>query len=207
MPSHPAPRPSTSTMRSSVRLDLARERHGDAAQARVKDMKSSTAPRVLMLLENNPYFYDTRTKAEASALTQAGYHVTVIAPVAPGRRWHEVVDGVATYSYPAPPPLDGIAGFVCEYGYSMAASFMLSLVVFCRCGFDVVHAHNPPDLFVFVGAFYKLFGVRFVFDHHDLAPEMYCARFGARSKRLVYHALAWLEKLSCRFADCVIATN
>jgi glycosyltransferase involved in cell wall biosynthesis/peptidoglycan/xylan/chitin deacetylase (PgdA/CDA1 family) len=170
-------------------------------------MKRPTGTRILMLLENNPYYYDTRTKAEASTLTAAGYHVTVIAPAAPGRRWHEVVDGVATYSYPAPPVLDGIAGFVYEYGYSMVASFMLSIVVFLRRGFDVVHAHNPPDLFVFVGAFYKLFGVRFVFDHHDLAPEMYCARFGARSKRLVYHVLAWLEKLSCRFADRVIATN
>jgi glycosyltransferase involved in cell wall biosynthesis/peptidoglycan/xylan/chitin deacetylase (PgdA/CDA1 family) len=198
-------------MRSSVRLELAHEQErGLFTVTRAgtgKYMKRSTATRVLMLLENNPYVHDTRTKAEASALTQAGYHVTVIAPAAPGRRWHEVVDGVATYSYPAPPVLDGIAGFVYEYGYSMVASFMLSIVVFLRRGFDVVHAHNPPDLFVFVGAFYKLFGVRFVFDHHDLAPEMYCARFGARSKRLIYHVLAWLEKLSCRFADRVIATN
>jgi glycosyltransferase involved in cell wall biosynthesis/peptidoglycan/xylan/chitin deacetylase (PgdA/CDA1 family) len=170
-------------------------------------MKRSTSTRVLMLLENNPYLHDIRVIAEASALTQAGYHVTVIAPAAPDRRWHEVVDGVATYSYPAPPALNGVLGFVCEYGYSMVASFMLSMVVFLRHGFDVVHAHNPPDLFVFVAAFYKLFGVRFVFDHHDLSPEMYCACFGARSNRLIYQVLVGLEKLSCRLADHVITTN
>ena len=160
-----------------------------------------------MLLENNPYWHDTRTKAEASTLTAAGYHVTVIAPAAPGRPWHEVLDGVATYSYPPPPAFDGVLGFIWEYGYSMVASFMLSLVVFIRHGFNVVHAHNPPDLFVFVAAFYKLVGVRFVFDHHDLSPEMYSARFGARSNRLVYHVLVWFEKLTCRLADHVIATN
>jgi glycosyltransferase involved in cell wall biosynthesis/peptidoglycan/xylan/chitin deacetylase (PgdA/CDA1 family) len=160
-----------------------------------------------MLLENNPHCYDRRTRAEASALTEAGYHVTVIAPSAPGRRWHEVVDGVVTYSYPAPPAFNSVIGFIWEYAYSMVASFMLSLVVFIRHGFDVVHAHNPPDLFVFVAAFYKLFGVRFVFDHHDLSPEMYCASFGARSNRLIYHVLVGLEKLSCRLADLVLATN
>ena len=170
-------------------------------------MKTSSRKRVLMLLENNPYCQDIRVIAEASALTQAGYHVTVVSPAARGTPRHEVLDGVVTYSYPAPPVLDGILGFVWEYGYSVAASFLLSLFIFVRHGFDVVHAHNPPDLYVFVAAFYKLFGVRFVFDHHDLSPEMYCARFGGRSRRLVYRVLVAVEKLSCRMADHIIATN
>jgi glycosyltransferase involved in cell wall biosynthesis/peptidoglycan/xylan/chitin deacetylase (PgdA/CDA1 family) len=170
-------------------------------------MKSSPRARVLMLLENNPYVHDIRVTAEASALTKAGYRVTVIAPAAPGHRWHEVVDGVVTYSYPAPRASNGVLGFIWEYGCSLVASFVLSLVVFLRDGFDIVHAHNPPDLFVFVAAFYRLFGVRFVFDHHDLSPEMYCARFGARSNRLLYQVLVGLEKLSCRLADHVISTN
>jgi glycosyltransferase involved in cell wall biosynthesis len=79
--------------------------------------------------------------------------------------------------------------------------------VFLGRGFDVIHAHNPPDAFVFVAAFYKLFGKCFVFDHHDLSPEMYCARFPGGGSQLVYRALVWLEKLSCRLADHVIATN
>src|ERR1041385_1467448 len=115
-------------------------------------MNRSSATRVLMLLENNPYCFDTRTKAEASALTEAGYHVTVIAPAAPGHRWHEVLNGVVTYSYPAPPAFGGVLGFIWEYGYSLVASFVLSLGVFVRHGFDVIHAHNPPDLFVFIAA-------------------------------------------------------
>jgi glycosyltransferase involved in cell wall biosynthesis len=170
-------------------------------------MKASLGTRVLMLLENNSYPQDRRVGAEASALAEAGYHVTVIAPALPKQPWHEIVAGVTTYRYPAPPALSGVLGFVWEYGYSVVTSFVLSLVVFLRHGFDVVHAHNPPDLFVFVAAFYKLFGARFVFDHHDLSPEMYVARFGARSNRVIYHVLVWLEKLSCRLADHVIATN
>jgi glycosyltransferase involved in cell wall biosynthesis/peptidoglycan/xylan/chitin deacetylase (PgdA/CDA1 family) len=175
--------------------------------AMFRNMKVSDPTRVLMLVENNTYPRDMRVQSEASTLTQAGYHVTVIAPAAPGEPWHAVVDGVVVYRYPAPPALNGVLGFIWEYGYSLAASFMLSIVVFLRRGFNVIHAANPPDLFVLVAAFYKLFGVRFVFDHHDLSPEMYCARFGARSNRFVYEVLLGFEKLSCRVADHVIANN
>jgi glycosyltransferase involved in cell wall biosynthesis len=98
-------------------------------------------------------------------------------------------------------------GYVWEYGYCMVATFLLSLWVFARRGFDVVHAHNPPDTFVFIAAFYKLFGKKFVFDHHDLSPEMYMERFCGRGKPSVFRVLIWLEKLTCRLADHVIATN
>jgi len=89
----------------------------------------------------------------------------------------------------------------------MAATFVLSLLVFLGDGFDVVHAHNPPDTFVFIAGFYKLFGKRFIFDHHDLSPEMYRARFPGGGSLLVYDVLVLLEKLTCRLADHVIATN
>ncbi len=167
--------------------------------------------RVLMLLENNAFPQDRRVSAEASALTQAGHHVTVIAPALSGQPWHDDEDGITTYRYPAPTPIRGILGFVWEYTYSLAASFALSIWVFVRTGFDVVHSHNPPDLFVFIAAFYKVFGVRFVFDHHDLSPEMFYARLGGRPPRaidrLIHRVLVSLEKLSCRVADHVIATN
>jgi glycosyltransferase involved in cell wall biosynthesis len=174
-------------------------------------MNAAPGLRVLMLLENNAFPQDRRVAAEASALTQAGHRVTVIAPALPGQPWHEVENGVTTYRYPAPTSVTGIIGFVWEYSYSLAASFALSLLVFFRTGFDVVHAHNPPDLFVFIAAFYKLFGTRFVFDHHDLSPEMFGARFGGGRHtaihRTIYRVLVWLEALSCRLADQVIATN
>jgi glycosyltransferase involved in cell wall biosynthesis len=160
-----------------------------------------------MLLENEAYPHDGRVRLEARSLAAAGYRVSVICPSARGQRWHEALDGVRVYRFPAPPPGNGFLGYLWEYGYSVVATLALSILVFFREGFDVVHAHCPPDIFVFVAAPYKLLGKRYVYDHHDLSPEMYCARFGGRGNRLVYQALVWLEKLSCRFADHIIATN
>jgi glycosyltransferase involved in cell wall biosynthesis len=170
-------------------------------------MQASVGNRVLMLLENNPYPQDPRVRREARALTDAGYQVTIICPSDPKQPWRELVDGVRVYRYPAPPSPSGVLGYLWEYGYSMAAAFMLSFFVFFREGFDIIHAHNPPDTFVFVAALYKMMGKRFIFDHHDLSPEMYHARFRDRGNPFIYKALVWLEKLSCRMADHVIATN
>lgn len=170
-------------------------------------MRTSACKRVLMLLENCPYPRDGRVRREARALVTAGYKVSVICPLSAGQHWREVLDGVHVYRFPAPPAGNGFLGYLWEYGYSIVATFFLSLLVLLREGFDVVHAHNPPDIFVFVAGFYKLFGKRFVYDQHDLAPEMYYVRFEGSGNRLVYHALVLLEKLSCRFADHVIATN
>ena len=167
----------------------------------------SAGKRVLMLLENSLYPYDPRVLAEATTLTGAGYQVTVISPSIPGQPFYEVLDGVRAFRFPFRLSGNGLLGYLLEYGYSLAATFLISLFIFARYGFDVIHANNPPDVLVLVAAFYKLFGVRFVFDHHDLAPEMYYARFRGRGKRLVYHVLVLFEKLSCRLADHVIATN
>jgi len=169
-------------------------------------MKAS-AGSVLMLLENNPFQFDNRPKREARALVRAGYRVSVISPRPPGDRLYEVVDGVRLYQFPAPRAGNGFLGYLWEYGYSMVATFVISLLVFLREGFDIIHAHNPPDTFFLIAAFYKLFGKRFVYDHHDLAPEMYYARFEGSGNRLIYRTLVLFEKLSCRLADHVIATN
>jgi len=170
-------------------------------------MKASVGNRVLMLLEKGPYPEDCRVHREARALAAAGYQVSVICPAARGQAWRELLDGVRVYRFPAPPAANSLLGYLWEYGYSMAATFVLSLLVFWREGLDVVHAHNLPDTFVFIAAFYKLLGKRFVYDHHDLGPEMYYARFLGNGNRLAYHALVWLEKLSCQLADQVIAAN
>jgi glycosyltransferase involved in cell wall biosynthesis len=170
-------------------------------------MKASAGSRVLMLLENNPYPQDGRVRREAATLASAGYQVSIISPKRTGQPWRETVNDVSTYRFPAPPEANGFLGYLREYGYAMAATFILSWLVFFREGFDIIHAHNPPDTFVFIAAFYKLLGKRFVFDHHDLSPEMYYARFGGGGNRLVHQVLVWLEKLSCKLADHVIATN
>ena len=170
-------------------------------------MRTSVGRRVLMLLENCSYKSDDRVRQEARALAAAGHQVSVICPSVRGEPWREVVDGVRVYRFPARAAANGFLGYLWEYGYSMVATLIVSLFVFLCEGFDIVHAHNPPDTFVFVAAFYKLLGRRFVYDHHDLAPELYYARFGDSGNRLIYYALVLLEKLSCRLADHVITTN
>ncbi len=181
-------------------------RHPDKDQGSREKMVQK-GNRILMLLENLPYPMDVRVRKEANALHAAGYRVTVICPARNGQPFRETVNGVRVFRYPPPPTAKGFLGYVWEYGYSMLASFFLSLVVFFGEGFDVLHAHNPPDTFVFIAIVYKLFGKHFVFDHHDLSPEMYQARFPGGGNQAVYRVLVWLEKLSCRFADHVIVTN
>jgi len=160
-----------------------------------------------MLLENSTYPQDARVRREARALVDAGYQVSVICPMDSGQPWCETLNGVCVYRFRAPPAANGFLGYLWEYGYSMVATFVLTLLVALREGFDVIHTHNPPDTLVLIAAFYKLLGKRFVYDHHDLAPEMYYALFRSRGNQLIYHTLVWFEKLSCRLADHVIATN
>jgi glycosyltransferase involved in cell wall biosynthesis len=169
-------------------------------------MKASVGKRILMLLENNPYPLDVRVRRECRALAKAGYQVSVICPGERGQQRKETVDDVSVYRYPAPPESLGPLNYLCEYTYSLAASFLLSLYVLLREGFDIIHAANPPDTLFLIAAFYKLFGKRFVFDHHDLSPELYDVRFAKRIP-LIHSILVMLEKGSCRLADLVIATN
>ena len=135
-------------------------------------MTTLTHNRVLMLLENHAYPHDVRVRREADALASAGYRVTVICPRNPGQPFRESVNGVHVLRYPPPRVPTGFLGYLWEYGYSLVASFVLSIMLFLGDGFDVIHAHNPPETFVFIALFYKLFGKRFIFDHHDLSPEM-----------------------------------
>jgi glycosyltransferase involved in cell wall biosynthesis len=160
-----------------------------------------------MLLQNAPYPHDPRVRSEAKALTTAGYQVTLICPGVEGQPWHEIFEGMRIYRFPRPSYASSLLGYLYEYGYSMLMIFIISLFVFVRHGFDVVHAHCPPDAFVFITAFYRILGKRFVYDHHDLSPELYNARFEGDGNRYVYSTLSFLERLSCRLADHVIATN
>jgi len=165
------------------------------------------ALRVVMLLQNSRYPQDVRVRQEATALTRAGHRVVVLCPRGKDQRWREVINGVDVWRFPAPRDGVGLLGYAWEYLYSTAAAFLLSLIRAVREGVDVVHAHNPPDTLCFIGAFYKLFGKRFVFDHHDLSPEIYEVRFNGKGNVLVHKVLISLERLSCKLADRVIATN
>ncbi len=170
-------------------------------------VKKRRNTRVLMLLENSHYPQDPRVRRESKDLLAAGYQVSVICPANPGQPRREIVEGVRVYRYPVPWVLNGPMGYLWEYSYSMAATLLTSLAVFWREGFDIIHAANPPDTFALIAAPFRLLGKRFVYDHHDLAPEMYLARFSGKGNRFLHWMLVALEKLSYRLADHVIVTN
>lgn len=164
--------------------------------------------RALILVENLPVTYDRRVWAESLALTESGYHVTVICPAAPGEPPLDTIAGVDIYRYPAPAEGGGGLNYLWEFAYSMVASFTLSWLVHRRKGFDVLQACNPPDTFFLIGKFYRLFfGKPFIFDHHDLSPELYAIRFGRTPRSPVYKILVWLERCTFRAADVVMSVN
>ena len=162
--------------------------------------------RVLILVENLPSPFDRRVWQEACTLRDAGYAVSIICPTGPGcERKFEVIDAIHIYRYRLPLEASGAAAYALEYASAIAKTFLLSWRVLLTRGFDVVHACNPPDLFVLVAGFFKLFGKKFLFDHHDLAPELYEAKFGRRD--FFYRLMLRLERLTFRAADVSIATN
>lgn len=181
------------------------------------------AGRTLMLVENS-FPYDLRVKNEAAILTDAGYKVTVVAIRRSGEKVFEEINGVSVYRIPRVTLFKKIhknndsiikkifvlpqsfIGYVSEYAYFTTACFFMSLYILVKEGFDVIHAHNPPDTLFIIGAFYKLFGKKFVFDHHDLSPELYLSRYNLNGG-LVYRVLSVVEKCSLKLSDVVVATN
>jgi len=161
---------------------------------------------VLMLVENLPSPFDRRVWQEATALRDAGYTVSIICPTGKGcEKRFEAIDDINIYRYPLHFEASGAVGYALEYSVALAWTFALSLWVLLARGFDVIHACNPPDLFFLVGRFFKLLGKKFVFDHHDLNPELYEAKFGRRD--FFHRLLLRLEYWTFRCADISIATN
>lgn len=163
--------------------------------------------RVLIIVENLPSPFDRRVWQEACALRDAGYIVSIICPTGKGyKRRLEVIDGIEIHRHPLPIEAGGALGYALEYSAALFWEFVLAWKVLRRRGFDVIHACNPPDLIFLVGGFFKLFlGKRFLFDHHDINPELYEAKFGRRD--LFYRLMLWAERMTFRCADVSIATN
>jgi glycosyltransferase involved in cell wall biosynthesis len=165
-----------------------------------------TAKRVLILVENLPSPFDRRVWQEAEALRDAGYTVSIICPTGRGcEAKFEALEGIHIWRYDLPMEGAGALGYLVEYATALFWTFVLSLRVFFSRGFDIIHACNPPDLFFLIGCFYKLFGRKFLFDHHDANPELYVAKFGR--KDFLYRLMLVLERLTFRAADVSIATN
>jgi glycosyltransferase involved in cell wall biosynthesis len=165
------------------------------------------ARRVLIIVENLPVPFDRRVWSEATTLRQAGFEVSVICPKGPGaEKSHEVIDGIYIYRHPLPIEARGAAGYLVEYSTALFWEFVLAWKVLLTRGFDVIHACNPPDLIFLIGGFFKVFFRKgFVFDQHDINPELYEAKFNRRD--LAWRALKLFERLTFRVADVSIATN
>jgi glycosyltransferase involved in cell wall biosynthesis len=164
------------------------------------------AKRVLIIVENLPVPFDRRVWNEATTLVNGGYEVSVICPTghnATAR--YEVIDGVHIYRHPIY-EARGMAFYFVEYGVALFWEFVLAWRVYFTRGFDVIHACNPPDLIFLIGGFFKLvLGTKFVFDHHDINPELFEAKFGTRN--VLYRVITALERCTFAIADISIATN
>lgn len=163
--------------------------------------------RVLIIVENLPSPFDRRVWQEATTLAAHGYEVSIICPTGKGfEKKREVIDGIHIYRHDLPLDARGTAGYALEYGAALISEFVLAWRVLLTRGFDVIHACNPPDDIFLVGGFFKLFfGKRFLFDHHDINPELYEAKFGRRD--LFHRLMLRLERWTFRTTDVSIATN
>ena len=162
--------------------------------------------KVLIIVENMPVPFDSRVWKEACTLRDNGYSVTVLCPRGKGyRRVHEVLEGVHIYRHPMPKEAHGAPGYVWEYMSALFWQFLYTWWIFLRRGFHVIQGCNPPDDIFLVALPFKLFGVKYIFDHHDANPELYYSKY--EKKDFLYKAQVWLERLTYRFSDVVIATN
>lgn len=164
-------------------------------------------PRVLIIVQNLPVPFDRRVWLECETLRGAGYDVTVVCPTGEGTGAEQVVDGVRIVAYPAYAPGGSALGFATEYAYSFLATARLALRERRAGRFDVVQACNPPDIFWPLARWLRLRdGSRFVFDHHDLCPELFQSRFPTGPRALL-QGLLFLERQTFRAADRVTSTN
>ena len=162
--------------------------------------------KVLIIVENAPVPFDTRVWKEASSLHQNGYEVTVLCPAGKGyEQRHEVINGVRIYRHPVPKEGSTPFGFLWEYGWSLFWEFFYTWWIFLRRGFHVIQGCNPPDDIFLIALPFKLLGIKYIFDHHDVSPELYLSKYGR--KDVLYRAQVWLERLTYRFSDVVMVTN
>lgn len=162
--------------------------------------------RVLFIVENLPSPFDRRVWQEANTLNDAGYTVSIICPKGKGyEEKYELINGIHIYRHALPTEAEGALGYLVEYSVALFWEFYLSIKVAFRTGFDAIHACNPPDNIFIIGLFYKLLGKKFLFDHHDINPELYEAKFGRRD--FFYKVMILWERWTFKSADVSIATN
>lgn len=164
------------------------------------------ARRVLFIVENLPSPFDRRVWQEATTLVKAGYIVSIICPKGKGyEEKYENLEGVHIHRHGLPVEAESPVGYLFEYSIALFSQFRLAIRIWLLRGFDVIHACNPPDNIFIIGLFFKLLGKKFLFDHHDINPELYEAKFGRRD--IFYKLMLLSERLTFKTADISIATN
>jgi glycosyltransferase involved in cell wall biosynthesis len=162
--------------------------------------------KVLIVVENLPVPFDGRVWKEACALRDAGYEVAVLSPRGKGySKGYEELEGVHVYRHPIPQEGNSPLGYLWEYGWALFWECLYTWWIFLTRGFDVIQGCNPPDNIFLVALPFKVVGVKYIFDHHDANPELYFSKYGRID--LFYKIQLWLEKLTYRFSDVVMATN
>src|SRR5215813_4143782 len=166
---------------------------------------SGRAAAVCIIVENSPVPPDRRVWREAVALSNAGYQVSIISPKGPGfSRSHEIIDGIEIYRHRTW-EASGPNGYALEYGWSLVVEFLLAVRIYMRTRFRILQACNPPDTIFLLALFFKILGVRFVFDQHDPVPEFFEARFLRRG--FLYKLICLAERLTFQTADVALVTN
>jgi glycosyltransferase involved in cell wall biosynthesis len=161
---------------------------------------------ILIIVENLPVPFDRRVWQEAITLKDNGAKISIICPKMDGyTKSYECLDSIDIYRHPLPAEGNSSYSYFIEYIVALFWEFTLSIKIFFKKRFHVIHGCNPPDLIFFIALFYKLFGVKFVFDHHDINPELYIAKYG--KKDLFYKFLLMVERLTFLTANYSIATN
>jgi glycosyltransferase involved in cell wall biosynthesis len=162
--------------------------------------------RVLIIVENLSVPFDRRVWQEAQSLRAAGYEVSVICPVG---RTHKVrseqLEGISIFRHPSPIEARGPLGYVLEYANAIFWQTLLTWRIFLTRGFDIIQGCNPPDNIFLVALPFKLLGKKYIFDQHDISPEVFEAKFGRRG--ILHRILLFLEWCSFRAADVVLVTN
>ncbi len=162
---------------------------------------------VLIVVENLSLPFDRRVWQEARTLKAAGAEVSIICPTSRGHEARrEVIEGIDIHRHPLPLEANNtVIGFLAEYGAALFWETVLAWKIHFKRRIDVIQGCNPPDLIFLVALPFKLLGVRYIFDHHDINPELYEAKFGKRG--LFWKLVVLFEKLSFKTADVVISTN
>jgi glycosyltransferase involved in cell wall biosynthesis len=162
--------------------------------------------KVLIVVENLPVPFDRRVWQEARTLTAAGAQVCVICPTGKGfTERYECIEGIHVYRHPLPLDASGALGYLLEYGVALFWETVLAWKIFFRHGFDTVHGCNPPDLIFLVAWQFRLFGVPYIFDHHDINPELYEAKYEKRG--FFWRLMCCFEWITFKSARVVISTN